>query len=126
LQGVLHLSNRLGKPLPCAYATGNVGNVAMTHDEAVAFCKENSPFWPVGEMQNIDQLIGELRIAGDRMLLQSGVMKDWSDRFYALADSLTKSQWHKQMIQIKLYLMVVIMIVSEIAWLIFLGYLLIR
>jgi len=63
----------------------------MTHDEAVTACKVADPLWPVGEMKNRSQMVAELRIAGERMLIQSGVMKDWSDRFYALALSLERS-----------------------------------
>lgn len=47
-------------------------------------------FYPVGEIKNTDQLIAELRIAGERMEIQAGVMKDWAERFYALANSLKK------------------------------------
>ena len=50
-----------------------------------------SPYFPVGEMQNIGQLIAELRIAADRMRIQSGVMKEWAERYAALADSLAAS-----------------------------------
>lgn len=67
----------------------------MTHDEAIAACKSADPLWPVGRMESSEQMVAELRIAGDRMLIQSGVMKDWSDRFYALALSLEQSKKKK-------------------------------
>jgi hypothetical protein len=37
-------------------------------------------------------VITELRIAGQRMEIQAGVMKDWSIRFYALAASIEEGQ----------------------------------
>ncbi len=60
----------------------------MNFEEAKILCKEVDPLWPVGSLENKAQLVAELKIAGERMLIQSGVMKDWSDRFFALARSL--------------------------------------
>lgn len=48
-------------------------------------------FWPVGHINTIGQVIAELRIAGQRMEIQAGVMKQWSERFFALAESLKAS-----------------------------------
>lgn len=45
-------------------------------------------FWPVGEIESLGQIIAELRIAGQRMEIQAGVMKEWSGRFCGLADAL--------------------------------------
>lgn len=52
---------------------------------------EDSPFWPVGMIENRGQVAAELRIAGQRMAIQAGVMKDWAERFFALADALSTS-----------------------------------
>lgn len=61
-------------------------------EKAKEECKAADPLWPVGELQSKEQLIAELRIAGERMLIQSGVMRDWSDRFEALAKSLENNK----------------------------------
>ncbi len=47
-----------------------------------------APFYPVGEIENVGQIIAELKIAGERMEIQAGVMKQWSERFYAFAAAL--------------------------------------
>ena len=60
-------------------------------EEAKRLCKAADPLWPVGTLENKAQLAAELKIAGERMLIQSGVMKDWSDRLFALARSLELS-----------------------------------
>ena len=60
-------------------------------EEAKRLCKAADPLWPVGDNISKSQLIAELRIAGERMEIQAGVMKDWSDRFFALAKSLELS-----------------------------------
>jgi len=44
----------------------------------------------VGEIKDAGQLAAELKIAGERMEIQAGVMKQWSERFYELAAALAK------------------------------------
>jgi hypothetical protein len=62
----------------------------MNDDEAREHCKQTVPFWPVGEVTSA-QLLVELRLAGQRLEIQAGVMKQWSERFYTLAASLEKA-----------------------------------
>lgn len=50
-----------------------------------------SDHYPVGNIENIGQIISELRIAGERMEIQAGVMKLWSERFHAFAAALTSA-----------------------------------
>jgi hypothetical protein len=54
-----------------------------------ALAAKDEEFYPVGNIKNIGQIISECAIAGERLEIQSGVMKDWSERFYALSKSLT-------------------------------------
>lgn len=53
---------------------------------------KQADFDPVGEIKNLSQIISELRIAGQRMEIQAGVMKQWSQRFTAFADALSGKQ----------------------------------
>lgn len=48
----------------------------------------NHPFYPVGEIKNIGQIINELKLVGERMEIQAGVMKDWAYRFHQFSEAL--------------------------------------
>jgi hypothetical protein len=65
--------------------------VSEAFEAAKAACKAADPLWPVGSLQSQRQLIEELKIAGERMEIQAGIMKDWSDRFFALAAAVQRA-----------------------------------
>jgi hypothetical protein len=53
--------------------------------------KQVPQFWPVGQIESPGQIVAELRIAGQRIEIQAGVMKEWAGRFFALAASMEAS-----------------------------------
>jgi len=57
-------------------------------------------YYPVGKIQNLKQIIIELKIAGERLKIQAGVMKQWSERFYAFAEALSETKGEKTMADI--------------------------